>query len=121
MGGAPRRSTLRAPERLFAYWYIKSTGHESPATNHHRMDNVTHSLFAATLARTPLGRAGRGTLPALLLSSNAPDIDIVSAARGGTLTYLEWHRGVTHGPLGIVLLGAASGGLVWFGRTALDR
>jgi len=85
------------------------------------MDNVTHSLFAATLARTPLARLGRGTLPALLLSSNAPDIDILAAVRGGTLTYLEWHRGLTHGPLGVVALGAAAGGLVWAGRTALDR
>ena len=84
------------------------------------MDNVTHTLFALTIARTPLGRAGRGTLPALLLASNAPDIDIVAAARGAA-SYLEWHRGPTHGPLGVVGLGVASAGLVWLGRRALDR
>ena len=56
------------------------------------MDNVTHTLFALTLARTPLGRAGRGTTMALVLASNAPDIDIVATVGGGP-SYLTWHRG----------------------------
>ena len=34
-----------------------------------KMDNLTHSLFALTLARTELGRAGRGTTAALLVAS----------------------------------------------------
>jgi membrane-bound metal-dependent hydrolase YbcI (DUF457 family) len=84
------------------------------------MDNVTHTLFAVTLARTPLGRAGRGATTALILASNAPDIDIVATA-GGALKYLEWHRGPTHGPLGIFGLGLVTAGLVWTGRSALDR
>ena len=84
------------------------------------MDNLTHSLFALTLARTPLGRAGRGTTAALLLASNAPDIDIVTTA-GGALTYLKWHRGPTHGPIGVVGLGVITASLVWAGRRALDR
>jgi membrane-bound metal-dependent hydrolase YbcI (DUF457 family) len=84
------------------------------------MDNITHSLFAATLARTSLGRAGRGATAALILASNAPDIDILATA-GGSLKYLEWHRGPTHGPLGILVLGVATAGLVWTGRSALDR
>jgi membrane-bound metal-dependent hydrolase YbcI (DUF457 family) len=76
------------------------------------MDNITHTLFGVTLARTPLGRAGRGTTAALILASNAPDIDIVTTARGA-LSYLEWHRGPTHGPLGIVALGVISAAIVW--------
>jgi membrane-bound metal-dependent hydrolase YbcI (DUF457 family) len=84
------------------------------------MDNLTHSLFGATLARTPLGRAGRGATAALVLASNAPDIDVVAAA-GGALSYLHWHRGPTHGPLGIVLLGLATAGIVWTGSRMLDR
>ena len=68
------------------------------------MDNVTHTLFALTLARTPLGRAGRGTTVALVLASNAPDVDIV-ATLGGAESYLRWHRGPTHGPLGVMALG----------------
>ena len=84
------------------------------------MDNLTHSLFAFTLARTRLGRAGRGTTAALLLASNAPDIDIV-ATTGGAINYLKWHRGPTHGPLGILALGVITAGLVWAGRRVLDR
>ena len=84
------------------------------------MDNLTHSLFGATLARTPLARAGRGTTAALVLASNAPDVDIVATA-GGAVKYLEWHRGMTHGPLGIVGLGLVSAALVWIGRRYYDR
>jgi membrane-bound metal-dependent hydrolase YbcI (DUF457 family) len=84
------------------------------------LDNLTHSLFAATLARTPLSRAGRGTTAALLLASNAPDIDILATA-GGSLKYLEWHRGPTHGPLGIAGLAVITAGLVWIGRDLYDK
>jgi membrane-bound metal-dependent hydrolase YbcI (DUF457 family) len=76
------------------------------------MDNVTHTLFALTLARTRLGRGGRGMTAALILASNAPDIDIV-ATLGGTANYLAWHRGPTHGPLGVAGLGALTAGIVW--------
>src|SRR5436309_1222418 len=84
------------------------------------MDNITHTLFGATLARTPLSRAGRGTTAALILSSNAPDIDIVATA-GGAMKYLEWHRGPTHGPLGLAGLALITAGLVWIGRRIYDQ
>ncbi|HWW85089.1 MAG TPA: metal-dependent hydrolase [Vicinamibacterales bacterium] len=76
------------------------------------MDNVTHTLFALTLARTPLGRAGRGTTAALVVASNAPDMDIVATV-GGAAKYLQWHRGPTHGPLGVVALGFLTALGVW--------
>jgi membrane-bound metal-dependent hydrolase YbcI (DUF457 family) len=76
------------------------------------MDNITHTLFGVTLARTPLGRAGSGTTAALILASNAPDIDIVTTA-AGALSYLEWHRGPTHGPLGILGLGVVTAAIAW--------
>jgi membrane-bound metal-dependent hydrolase YbcI (DUF457 family) len=84
------------------------------------LDNLTHSLFGMTLARTPLGRAGRGTTAALVLASNAPDVDILATA-GGAVKYLEWHRGLTHGPLGVVGLGVLSAACVWVGRRIYDR
>jgi membrane-bound metal-dependent hydrolase YbcI (DUF457 family) len=84
------------------------------------MDNLTHTLFGLTLARTPLARAGRGTTTALVLASNAPDIDIVAAIRG-TDAYLRWHRGPTHGPLGIVVLGLLVAGIVRFAVPILDK
>src|SRR6476469_8495735 len=84
------------------------------------MDNLTHTLFALTLARTPLARAGRGTTAALVLASNAPDVDILATA-GGAVKYLEWHRGMTHGPIGVVGLAIISAALVWIGRRFYDR
>jgi membrane-bound metal-dependent hydrolase YbcI (DUF457 family) len=85
------------------------------------VDNLTHSLFAATLARTRLERIGRGTTAALLIASNAPDLDVLATTRGGGLAYLQWHRGPTHGPLGVVGLGVATAAVVWAGRALLDR
>jgi membrane-bound metal-dependent hydrolase YbcI (DUF457 family) len=84
------------------------------------VDNLTHSLFGATLARTPLARAGRGTTATLIVASNIPDVDIVAAAGGG-LKYLEWHRGMTHGPLGLIALAIASAAIVHGGRLVWDR
>jgi membrane-bound metal-dependent hydrolase YbcI (DUF457 family) len=84
------------------------------------MDNVTHTLFALTLARTPLGRGGHGVTAALILSSNAPDVDAV-AAFDGAARYLEWHRGPTHGPLGVIGLGVATAALVWSVYAAMGR
>ena len=84
------------------------------------MDTLTHTLFALTLGRTSLGRAGRGTTTALVLASNAPDIDIVALA-GGTWSYLKWHRGPTHGLLGVLGLGLLVAALVWAGQRAWDR
>ena len=75
------------------------------------MDNLTHTLFAATLARTPLGRAGRGTTAALVIASNLPDIDIITTS-GGAISYLRWHRGPTHGPIGIIGLGLVTAAIV---------
>jgi inner membrane protein len=84
------------------------------------LDNLTHSLFGLTVSRTRIGQAGRGTTVALLLASNAPDIDIVTTA-GGAARYLEWHRGPTHGPLGIIGLGFVVAALVTAGRRLFDR
>lgn len=84
------------------------------------MDNLTHSLFALTLARTPLSRAGQGTTAALLIASNAPDIDIVTAAGGGA-SYLTWHRGPSHGPLAVIGLGVLVAAIVWSVRWIRDR
>jgi len=83
------------------------------------LDNLTHSLFGLTLARTPLSRAGRGATAALFLASNAPDVDVV-VTLGGAAKYLEFHRGPTHGPFGVVGLAAVVAGLVWLGRERWD-
>ena len=86
------------------------------------MDNVTHSLFGATLGRACFPRAGRGTTAALVLASNAPDADIIMTA-GGPLNYLAWHRGPTHGPLGVIGLALVTAALVraWLQRFDVER
>src|SRR3954468_11395915 len=59
-------------------------------------------------------------MAALVLASNAPDVDILATA-GGAVKYLEWHRGMTHGPIGVVGLGIISAALGWIGRRVYDR
>src|SRR3954470_21099996 len=59
-------------------------------------------------------------MAALVLASNAPDVDILATA-GGSVKYLEWHRGMTHGPLGIAGLGVVAAALTWLGRREYDR
>jgi inner membrane protein len=54
------------------------------------MDNITHSLVGLML-----GRASGRNAAMMVIAANLPDIDIVSWA-GGTLTYLEYHRGIAH-------------------------
>ena len=107
-----------AASRFRILLYYREASHQ-PSTAQ-PLDNLTHSLFAVTLGRTPLGRAGRGTTAALLIASNAPDIDILTAAGGGA-SYLQWHRGPTHGPLGIIGLGFLTAGLVWLWQRFRDK
>jgi inner membrane protein len=59
------------------------------------MDPLTHTATGLFLSRVGLGRWTPRALPILLLAANAPDIDIVSAA-GGSLSYLHYHRHLTH-------------------------
>jgi hypothetical protein len=54
-----------------------------------------------------------------VLASNAPDLDIVTAVGGG-VNYLAWHRGPTHGPIGVLGLGLAAAVAVWaYGRRSV--
>src|SRR5437016_5594477 len=65
-----------------------------------------------------------GASAALVIASNAPDIDALAAFRRGVASYLQWHRGPTHGLLGVVGLGALTAGIVWLAgefRQQTDR
>jgi inner membrane protein len=59
------------------------------------MDNLTHSLTGLALSRAGLNRFSPHATALLLLSANAPDIDILAASRG-EFAYIEAHRGYTH-------------------------
>jgi inner membrane protein len=71
------------------------------------MDNLTHSLTGLALARAGLNRLCPHATLLLLLSANAPDIDIVMLAKG-QLMHFEWHRGYTHSLLGLPFVAALS-------------
>ncbi len=65
------------------------------------MDNLTHTLTGVLLARAGLNRWCSGAGFLLALAANAPDVDVVAGLLGGQDTYLEWHRGPTHGLAGM--------------------
>jgi len=59
------------------------------------VDNLTHTLTGVALARLGLAKRVEGATLTLALASNLPDIDIVSSF-GGSVSYLEHHRGISH-------------------------
>jgi inner membrane protein len=67
------------------------------------MDPITHTLTGGALAGSGLRRVSPGATATLLLASNAPDIDAL-AYLGDPYWALAFRRGLTHGPLGILLL-----------------
>lgn len=72
------------------------------------MDNLTHTLCGAALAKTRLGRLSPLAPLSLLLGANLPDADAVVMWFGADemasrSAYLVHHRGITHALLGIVV------------------
>jgi inner membrane protein len=74
-----------------------------PQASAHRMDPITHTLTGGALAGTGLRRISPGATATLILASNAPDVDAL-AYFGDPYWALAFRRGITHGPLGMVLL-----------------
>lgn len=73
------------------------------AADNPRVDPVTHTLTGAVLSRAGLNRTTPLATATLVLAANVPDIDIVTGVRGGFAT-LALRRGLTHGPLALLLL-----------------
>jgi inner membrane protein len=71
------------------------------------MENLSHTLVGLALAKAGLERATPLATSALVISSNLPDIDVLSALGGTTGSYLEYHRGFTHSIVGLAVLAAA--------------
>jgi inner membrane protein len=67
------------------------------------VDPVTHSLTGAVLSKAGLNRTTPLATATLVLAANAPDIDVVAALQGGFAS-LAHRRGLTHGPLALLLL-----------------
>lgn len=79
------------------------------------MDNLTHSLIGAALGQAGLKRKTGLAMPALILAANLPDVDAPCAVYG-TLS-LTMRRGVTHGPIALLVLPLVLAGLL----IAFDR
>lgn len=75
------------------------------------MDNLTHSLVGALLGQAGLKRKTGLAMPALIIGANLPDIDAVAAIYG--TQSLAMRRGITHGPVALVLLPILLGGGLW--------
>jgi inner membrane protein len=77
------------------------------------VDNLCHTLVGGILAQAGLKRRSAGATATLLVAANLPDVDVLAIPMGHGL---EWRRGSTHGPLGLVLGPLILTGLVllWF-------
>lgn len=71
--------------------------------NQSSMDPLTHSVTGLLLGRAGLNRWLPQSPWVLLLAANAPDVDVVTAA-GGSLSYLDYHRHLTHSLIALPLL-----------------
>jgi inner membrane protein len=79
------------------------------------MDNLTHSLIGAALGQAGLKRKTGLAMPALIIGANLPDIDAGCVVYG--VESLAMRRGITHGPIAMVLLPLLlAGGLWWFDK-----
>jgi inner membrane protein len=79
------------------------------------MDNLTHTLAGATLAKAGLDKYTPRALATLMIASNFPDIDVAVFATD-TLP-MSFRRGWTHGVLAMAVLPAVLAGAMY----ALDR
>jgi len=79
------------------------------------MDNLTHSLVGAIFGQIGLKRKTGLAMPALILAANLPDIDAGCAIYG--VESLAMRRGITHGPLALLVLPL----LLWGVLLAFDR
>lgn len=68
------------------------------------MDNLAHTLLGLALAKAGVERVSPMATTALVVSSNMPDIDVLTRVGGDALDYLRYHRGFTHSLVGVVLL-----------------
>lgn len=75
------------------------------------MDNLAHALVGAVLGEAGLRRRTGLATPCLVIAANLPDIDVLGPLLFGAP--LDFRRGWTHGPLGLVLLPPLLALLLW--------
>ena len=79
------------------------------------MDNLTHSLFGAVLGQMGLKKKTGLAMPTLIIAANIPDIDAACAVYGQLS--LSMRRGITHGPIALILLPI----LLWAAMIGFDH
>jgi inner membrane protein len=85
------------------------------------MDNLTHSLVGALIGQMGLKRKTGLAMPTLIIAANIPDIDAVATVLGGH-QHLAIRRGVTHGPIAMLVLPLLLWGIMlWFDRWQTKR
>jgi inner membrane protein len=85
------------------------------------MDNLTHSLVGALIGQMGLKRKTGLAMPTLIIAANIPDIDAVAVLLGGH-QHLAIRRGITHGPIAMVVLPLLLWGvMLWFDRWQARR
>ena len=66
------------------------------------MDNLTHTFFGWALARAGFDRFGAWATPTLLIAANLPDAE-VPLLFSDKVSYLTFHRGISHSFCGFVV------------------
>ncbi len=85
------------------------------------MDNLTHSLAGAVLGQLGLKRKTGLAMATLIISANIPDIDAVATLLGGQ-EHLAIRRGITHGPIAMIVLPLILWqAMLWFDRWQTRR
>lgn len=85
------------------------------------MDNLTHSLVGALIGQLGLKRKTGLAMPTLIIAANIPDIDAVATLLGGQ-QHLALRRGLTHGPIAMLVLPLMLWGIMlWFDRWQTHR
>lgn len=85
------------------------------------MDNLTHSLAGAVLGQMGLKKKTGLGMATLIIAANIPDIDAVATMLGG-VQHLAIRRGITHGPIAMLLLPLLlTGIMIWFDRWQTKR
>ncbi|MEE9434154.1 MAG: metal-dependent hydrolase [Sphingorhabdus sp.] len=80
------------------------------------MDNLTHSLAGAVLGQMGLKKKTGLAMPTLIIAANIPDIDALAVLLGGH-AHLAIRRGITHGPIAMLILPLVLWGIMlWFDR-----
>ena len=77
------------------------------------MDNLTHSLTGALIGQAGLKRKTGLAMPALIIGANLPDVDATCFFWLEGVEHLAFRRGITHGPIALLVLPLALAGLLY--------